>query len=183
MVYLDGSVLLMSPLYRHEWIADRLGLFVHLVTTFLKIPCTASASTTFRRFDLDKGVEGDQTFYLANERAIRGRSDLDLDVVPPPDLAIEVEITHPADDALRIYAALGVPEVWRCDGEDMRFFVLQDDGTYSQRAVSLALPFLLADEVADLVLQPNDDEQTTWTLSLLDWIRETLEPRYLADHS
>jgi Uma2 family endonuclease len=173
----------MSPLYRHEWIADRLGLFVHLVTTLLRIPCTASASTTFRRHDLDKGIEGDQTFYLNNERRIRGKSDLNLEVDPPPDLAIEVEITHPADDALRIYAALGVPEVWRCDGEQVRFLVFQPDGKYVEVEISLALPFLSASEVGDIILQPNDDAQTVWTQGLLDWIRETLEPRTRENHS
>ena len=43
--------------------------------------------TTFRREDLEKGLEPDQCYYITNEPKIRGKLELDLSVDPPPDLA------------------------------------------------------------------------------------------------
>jgi Uma2 family endonuclease len=57
-----------------------------------------------------KGIEPDPCFYIQNEASVRGKKRLDLSTDPPPDLAIEIDITsrtHP-----EIYAALGVPELW-----------------------------------------------------------------------
>src|SRR5438477_7079351 len=67
MVYLDGTVWLMSPAFPHERLSKRLGWVVEVIVEELDIPCIAAASTTFRRRIKRGGVEGDQTYYLANE--------------------------------------------------------------------------------------------------------------------
>src|SRR5262249_28301372 len=53
-----------------------------------------------------------------------GVRDLALRVHPPPDLAIEVEVTHSSMDRMEIYATLGIPGLWRLDGDELRFHVL-----------------------------------------------------------
>ena len=73
-------------------------------------------STTFSRDDLQKGLEPDECYYIAHAAAIIGKQELDLTVDPPPDLAIEVDISPPGVARQPIYAALGVPEIWRYDG-------------------------------------------------------------------
>ena len=78
MVYLDGDLYLMSPAYRHESSAKRLGYFVMVVVEELDIPCIAAGATTFRDRPKEGGAEGDETFYLANVPRIRGRMDDDL---------------------------------------------------------------------------------------------------------
>src|SRR5450759_997473 len=82
-------------------------------------------STTWKRSDLAKGLEGDECYYIQHEQQVRGRDDLDLRRDPPPDLVVEVDITHHAMERLGIYAAMGVPEVWRFDGEKIEFLALE----------------------------------------------------------
>lgn len=96
MVYLDGTVWLMSPAYVHERLKGRLGQFVVEVVVGLAIPCIPAGSTTFRRRRKKGGVEGDQTYYLANEERIRGKRTINLRIDPPPDLAVEAVYTHGA---------------------------------------------------------------------------------------
>ena len=82
------------------------------VVAGLEVPCVPAGSTTFRRRAKRGGVEGDQTFYLANEAKVRGKEALRLKVDPPPDLAIEVVWTHDAAAATEVYRRFKVPEVW-----------------------------------------------------------------------
>ena len=49
---------------------------------------------------------------------------IDLTLDPPPDLAIEIDMTSPSIPRLPIYCALGIPEVWRFDGETMVLLAL-----------------------------------------------------------
>ena len=81
-------------------------------------------STTFRREDLERGFEPDSCFYIQNEKEIRGNVRIDPAVDQPPDLVIEIDITSPSLNKLPIYARMGVPEVWRYDGERMAILVL-----------------------------------------------------------
>ena len=84
-------------------------------------------------------MEADNCFYLASFPDPR-QGAIDLDVDPPPDLAVEVEISRSALDRMGIYAALGVPEVWRFDGEALRVEQLQADGTYAAATEQPELP-------------------------------------------
>ena len=130
MVYLDGTVWLMSPAFPHERLRKRLGWVVEVIVEELDIPCIAAASTTFRRRAKRGGVEGDQTYYLANEERVRGKDKLHLKTDPPPDLAIEAVHSHDADAAIEVYRRFKVPEVWVCDEDEMR-----DPGSSAERPI------------------------------------------------
>ena len=160
MVYLDGTVWLMSPAFPHERLSKRLGWMVEVVVEEFDIPCIASASTTFRRRARRGGVEGDQTYYLANERHVRGKDKLHLKIDPPPDLAIEAVHSHDADAAIEVYRRFKVPEVWVCDEADLVILVLQPNGRYAQSATSASFPFLTAAEVYDWVQKPQTEPDT-----------------------
>ena len=90
-----------------------------------------AGSTTFGSADLDKGLEPDECYYIQNRGAIHGVIDIDLAIHPPPDLAVEVDITSWSKNRLPLYAAIGVPEVWRYDGHELAFLVLKD-GRYDR---------------------------------------------------
>ena len=98
-------------------------------------------STTFNREDLERGFEPDASFYIRNEALIRGKRRIDLNVDPPPDLVIEVDITSPSLDKFPIYARPGVPEVWRYDGERLTIYELRSE-EFVEVAVSKILPCL-----------------------------------------
>lgn len=176
MIYLDGALTLVSPGQPHERLNVRIGRFFHEVVVNLGIHTLSLGQTTWRRRDVDAGVEGDQTFYITNEHLVRGR-EVDLEVDPPPDLAIEVVHSHKADGALETYRRLGVPEVWVCDENRVRILILGADGAYNEATHSLALPFLAAAEIFAQVQQPAGMSDLDQIHSVRRWVREVLVPR------
>lgn len=177
MVYLDGELLLMSPSLSHEHLKSRLGQFVREVAVGLDVDCRPTSQTTFRRRSRRGGVEGDETFYLANEARIRGKTAIDLRVDPPPDLAIEAVFSHDADAAIEVYRRFGVPEVWVCDPFGLTILVRQPDGRYAESPASAAFPFLTADEVSEWVHRPQVSSETGWRRDLRRWVAEALPAR------
>ncbi len=178
MVYIDGSLLLLSPSYIHESLKELLGAFILTLVAELEIPCLMAGSTTFRRRAKRGGVEGDQTYYLANFGRIRGKKKISLKVDPPPDLAIEVVVSHDADDAVEVYRRFRVPEVWICDENQLTILVLQPDGQYVLSERGHAFSFLTASETHSWVSRSQDSSDTAWIIALRRWIAEVLAPRY-----
>jgi Uma2 family endonuclease len=176
MVYLDGSLFLVSPSYPHERIAERIGLFIVVVVEELDIPCITSGHTTFRRGAKKGGVEGDKTYYLASEAKVRGKDDIDLEVDPPPDLAVEAVWTHKAEAAVEVYRRLGVPEVWIADGDALTILALQPSGNYDAVESSRALPVSAA-EIHEWVAGRTEDHDTAWAKAVRRWAREVVAPR------
>ncbi len=180
LIYLDGRLTLLTTSRRHDWFAERLGDLVAAVANGLEIPWDDAGTATFRREDAGAGVEGDKTFYFGpNAERMQGPQDIDLSTQPPPDLAIEVEVTHPADQSLAAWGRLGVPEVWRFDPgrEKLGFWRRRDDGTYDSITRSAVLPAL---EPADVLAQIRLAEEMgnlRWHAQLVDWVRDVLAPR------
>ncbi|GDX96962.1 hypothetical protein LBMAG47_26270 [Planctomycetia bacterium] len=114
------------------------------------IEILSCASTTFKRPDLDRAFEPDESYYIAHADQIRPKDEVDLQIDLPPDLVIEVEITSSAIAKLRLFAAMGVPEVWRHDGSRLEMLGLEAAG-YRPLASSRGLPGLTA-EMIDAVL-------------------------------
>jgi Uma2 family endonuclease len=176
MVYLDGSLFLVSPSFPHEHLKERLGWFVNLLVEELDVPCVASGSTTLRRKSKKGGVEGDQTYYLANEALIRGKAHIDLDVDPPPDLAVEVAWPHKADAAVEVYRRFKIPEVWVCDGRRLKVFVLDASEHYAVVERSRAFPIDSTD-IDEWILKPREGSDTAWAKQVRRWVREIVAPR------
>ena len=143
MTYDEGVLELMSPKRQHENIGRLIGRLVETYTDVLQIEIQSVASTTFKRRDLKKAFEADESYYIKHAELIRPKEEVDLAIDPPPDLVIEVEITSSAIAKLKLFAAMGVPEVWRHDGEHLQIHCLQDD-KYELTDSSQALPGLSA---------------------------------------
>lgn len=139
MTFDEGMLELMSPKRLHEGVGCLLGRMVETFTEVHGIEIQSVASTTFKRKDLSKAFEADESYYIENADRIRAKEELDLLIDPPPDLVIEVEITSSAIQKMKLFAAMGVPEVWRHDGERLTMHRLQA-GVYETIAESVALP-------------------------------------------
>lgn len=177
VIYLDGDVILMSPTYRHERVAERIGHLVMVITEELEIDCVMSAHTTFRRRKKRGGVEADKSFYMANADRVRGKKRIDLRIDPPPDLVVEAVYSHAADDAIEVYRRLGVPEVWVGDKQALRILALQSNGSYRAVVASIAFPFLTAIEIFEQLELHLDDADNRWLRRVRRWVREVLIPR------
>jgi Uma2 family endonuclease len=150
---------------------------IDTITEELAIRIVAVGSTTFNREAVDRGLEPDECYYIANAGRIVKWDRIDLDVDPPPDLAVEVDITRSSLDRVGIYAALGVPEVWRFDGVEFEVLLLGADRNYTRSEQSAAMPFLPMSELADFLKDYESGDDSRWGRSFREWVRTTLLPR------
>ncbi len=173
VTYDQGEMEIMTLSYEHENRKHILGILVVELAVEMSIDICGCGSMTLRREDLERGLEGDECYWIQNERVVRGRLEIDLDVDPPPDLALEIDISRSFLNRMGIYAALRVPEVWRWDGQVLRAFLLSADGTYQQSESSRAFPFLPLAEFAKF-LEPTELSETQLVRSFRAWVREQM---------
>lgn len=178
MVYLDGSLFLMSPSFPHEQLEARFGAMVTILVMELRIPYTPSGATTFRRQPQKGGVEPDLSYYFTNQALVRGKPEIDLSADPPPDLVIEVVWTHKADASIEVHRRFGVPEVWVWERDRLRMLRLDPEGEYAPADRSLAFSALKSSEVASWISKPSDNNEMTWLIEFQDWVRRVLVPRH-----
>ncbi len=175
LFYDEGVLEIMSPLERHDRFKELLGRLLDVLTEEMDMSCRSTGSTTWRREKEQKGLEADKSYYLSSARKVRGKREVDLSVDPPPDLAIEVENTSSAIDQLGIYASLGVPEVWRFDGQKLTIHSLQGNGQYVVQTQSrFFAPEATTKLVEWLGKCDEGDDETPWIKEFRRWVRENL---------
>ncbi|MCT7965968.1 Uma2 family endonuclease [Laspinema sp. D1] len=172
--YDRGLLEIMTPLLEHEQPNRLLSRVANAVAEELDIEILSAGSTTLKRPDLEKGSEPDSSFYIKNESLIRGKRTIDLNTDPPPDLVIEVDVTSSSIDREGIYAAMGVPEIWRCDRGEVKFLQLRS-GNYVKTEHSLAFPVLPVTEVAKFLEQSQTVGETTLLKAFRTWVREQIQ--------
>jgi len=186
----DGELEIMSPLREHEKCKKVIGGMIEVLSLELNIPIEPVGSTTFRRKLLAKGLEPDESYYIQHEPEVRGSGEIDLKRDPPPDLAVEIDITHRAIDRERIYAALGIPELWRFDGEHLSAFRLtsgrprvsrlskaeRQKRKYVPISKSLCFPFLTVADLEPFVKKAMASGYTVAIRAFRNWIRHDLKP-------
>lgn len=139
--YDEGKVEVMSILAEHEEYADLILALMRELTRSLKLKLETRGSATLKRQLKARGAEPDGSCYIQNAERIIGKRRLDLGTDPPPDIVIEIDLTNESTGKFPIYAALGVPEIWRYDSEQAFFYRLEDQG-YVETATSATFPFL-----------------------------------------
>ncbi|MGA2617813.1 MAG: Uma2 family endonuclease [Thermoguttaceae bacterium] len=174
--YDQGTLEIMSPSREHERIGVLLGRMIAIMAMELDIPISSGGSTTLKDRLKERGIEPDECFYVSNEPRMRARDDYDPAVDPPPDLAIEVDISRSSLNKLAIYADLGVPEVWMHDGTALCVYQLQSDGSYTKQDHSPAFPFLPLEEVQRFLEQRNTTDESSWMRAFRDWVRQLKRP-------
>ena len=127
------------PSPEHEVDKELIGDIVKILLDELEIDCECFGSTTFKQEAMASGIEPDQCFYIQNQAQMRGKRRVNLAADPPPDLAIEVDVTSRTQ--LAAYAALGVPELWRYEKNQLSIYTLQA-GQYQSSVSSPTFPSL-----------------------------------------
>lgn len=173
ITYDRGTVELMSPSDLHERLKKLMDRILLTIAEELQLPIRSQGSMTFSNEALERGLEPDECYYIQHEAAVRGRDDIDLASDPPPDLAVEIDLSSSSLKRMDIYAALGVPEVWRFDGRSLWVYELQAGGAYRTVGRSPAFPSLPLDMVTAHLSRRNDTDETTWIRSFRDVLRET----------
>jgi Uma2 family endonuclease len=175
LTYDEGLLEIMSPLEYHDRCKKLLGSLIDVLTEELDMSRRSTGSTTWKRRKKRKGLEADESYYLVSQPKVRGKKAVDLSVDPPPDLAIEVENTSSAVDKLGIYAALGVPEVWRFDGETLTIHGLQADGQYTEQDRSRFFPPEATVKMVEWIGKCDEGaDEIPWIKEFRRWVRENL---------
>lgn len=173
LAYDRGDLEIMSPLLEHDDNGSLLGDLVFVLTDELGLPLKRGGSTTMRRRRKQRGIDADECFWIAGAHRMVGRRRLDLRTDPPPDLAIEVDVTRSSLDRMGIYAALGVPEVWRLEGDSLTFHVLGPDGSYVEAAISRSIPLVTpADLLGFLKKAQAAGDENPVLREFREWIRQ-----------
>lgn len=165
IAYANGILEIMAPLPEHERSKVLLADFVKTLLKVQKRAWEPLGSTTFKRLSMTAGIEPDDCFYIQNYKAVIGKNRLDLTTDPPPDLALEIDLTSRTE--LNAYEALGVPELWVYEDGKLKINVLRE-GKYVESQTS---PTFLNVEVIKIIprfMQRAKEVGVTQTLEELE---------------
>lgn len=129
---------------------------------------------TFQREELDRGFEHDDCFWIANETAVREKMTWEPDKDPPPDLALEIEVSRSALNRMALFAAFRIPEVWCYDGAELRIYLLQADGTYQLSERSLAFPLIPVKELVRFFPPIGNTDYLGAVAAVRAWVRSLI---------
>ncbi|WGV24952.1 Uma2 family endonuclease [Halotia branconii CENA392] len=176
LAYNEGYLEIMTPLGEHENTNRFIDDLMRILADELNLNLKKFGSLTLKRDDIRRGIEPDSCYYIQNEPVVRGKKDIDLKYDPPPDLVVEIDITNSSLNKRSIYAALGVPEIWLYDGQNLKFFVLSEQvQTYKQVKQSPTFPVLTKNVVLQLIEQSLTDGETATLRSFRAWLKQRLE--------
>ncbi|MDF5719179.1 MAG: Uma2 family endonuclease [Rhizonema sp. PD37] len=173
IAYSERILEIMAPLPEHETAKVFIGDFVKILLDEMSIEWISLGSTTFKQQLMAVGIEPDDCFYIQNCARMVGRERLDLTVDPPPDLAIEVDLTSRTQ--ISAYEALKVPEVWCYHRGNLQISVLQD-GFYVDSLASRIFPdFPLLEIIPQFIKRGQIEVMSSVRRAFQQWVRSAIE--------
>jgi Uma2 family endonuclease len=170
--YSHGYLEIMVPLPEHEKAKEIIGDVIKILLDRLNIDYDALGSTTLKSERMTQGVEPDACFYIQNQALVLGKSRLDINIDPPPDLAVEIDLT--SRTPLENYRLLGVLELWRYGKQGLQIEVLQD-GKYIRSDSSPTFPDL---PIVDLINRYVQQSQVVGSSQAIkafkQWVQDNL---------
>ena len=119
------------------------------------------------------GKEADECFYIQNEAAVRSKLKIDITVAPPPDLAIEIDVSNSSLDKMAVYADLKVPEVWCWQGGKLTVNILTN-AVYVESETSLAFESFPAQELARFIQLDSQLGENARLREFREWVRQKI---------
>ena len=170
--YDDGRMEIMAPSIPHEGAKNVIHDFVVVLRDELDVDIESEGSATYRSQWKAKGAEPDDSFFVQNASAIIGRHEqYNIERDPPPDIVVENERASASLDKFAIYAALGVPEIWRERKKVVRFYVL-NGASYVEVSNSRAFPFLDSTTLSEFLAQGFAEGSRKTARAFRAWVRE-----------
>jgi Uma2 family endonuclease len=173
LTYDRGTLEIRMPLAPHETYKKILGRLIEAATEELDLEIRSLGSLTCSREDLAKGLEPDQCYYIQNEKKVRGVEQIDLEKLPPPDLAVEIDITSSSLDRFSIYADLKVPEIWRYDGRSLVIYGLVGS-EYLTQDRSITLPILRTEDILRFLSLSASIGENNLVKQFRQWLRSAI---------
>ncbi len=169
VAYYQNQLEIRMPLPEHKFDKEIIGDMVKILLEELEVERECYGSTTFKRRDMVAGIEPDNCFYIENYRLMIGKRRLDLTVDPPPDLAIEVDVTSKTQ--LSAYKTLGVPELWQFSQGRLKIHVLEG-GDYLESSLSPTFPkFPIIEGISQFVQMSLTQGSSAALRAFRKWVR------------
>lgn len=173
IAYADGILEIMTPLPEHEYLKERISDTIKDAAEILELDCECLGSTTWKREIKKAGIEPDNCFYFQNEPLIRGKLTFDLNYDPPPDLALEIDLSSKSIDRFPIYSRLEIPEIWCYDSGELKIYQLQNN-KYFEVKKSLIFPDLNIQEIPSIIEKYRQDGRRIFRQAIKEWINQSL---------
>ena len=170
----QGTLEIMTTSQEHEKYKSWLGRLIEVLAEESRLRIEPGGNMTFQREDLEKGLEGDNCWWIEHEEQVRGKLVWDSTVDPPPDLALEIEVSRAAVARMPIYAALKVPEVWCFDGRSLRVYLDDSDGSYRLSDDSPTFPGIPIAELVRFAIPRKDKDYLSVIREFRAWVRAQL---------
>jgi Uma2 family endonuclease len=174
ITYDNGSLHVMTISAEHEKYTLFINSLIAGIRLRLRMDILAFGSATMRKPKRSAGHEPDACFYVQTAPLIGNRVQLDFETDPPPDIVVEIDLHHDSRSRFRVYAALGVPEIWRFDGQAMTIYHLSEVGDgpqYISRNTSAALPMLNATLLTEMLERMRRDGELSALLAFDEWLQ------------
>lgn len=170
--FAGGILEIMTLSQEHEWTKKILARFIENLSIALGVRMTSAGSATLKRQLKERGLEPDESYYIANYALVRGLKRINLNRHPPPDLVVEVDVASKLLDRLEPYARLGVPEIWQHDRRGVRFLKRATETTYRAVKYSLSFPQVSSDDINRFLARQDDLDEFDLVNAFIAWARE-----------
>ncbi len=171
VAYDNGTLEIMTPLPEHEYYKESISDAIKDISEELEINYESYGSTTWKREISKAGIEPDNCFYFQNEARVRGQLKFDLNQDPPPDLALEIDLTSKSLNRFPIYARLGIPEIWCYDSGELKIYQLQNE-KYVEVETSSIFPMLRVQEIPSIIDQSRPNGRRAIRQAIRNWVRQ-----------
>jgi Uma2 family endonuclease len=170
IAYDNGLLEIMAPLPEHEYFKQSISIAIEDIAEALDQDYESYGSTTWRRQAEQAGLEPDNCFYFQNEALVRGKLKFDLSQDPPPDLALEIDVTSKSLDRFPIYVRLRVPEIWCYEAGTLTIYVLNGE-QYTQAEQSRVFPSLRVQELPQLIRAHREQGRLALRRAVREWVK------------
>lgn len=171
LTYHRGVLEILTFSKLHEILSEVLGGFVKVLAKEYGLEVQSVGSMTMHAEELQSGGEADKTYYIRHEEVVREREEYNPAIDPPPDLAVEVDLSSSSSRRMLVFAELGIPELWQYDGERLVFKSLGEDGKYQVIEQSLSFPRLSAADLQSFVDRRGTMGEIALDDELAKWVR------------
>jgi Uma2 family endonuclease len=172
VAYYQGVLEIRMPLPEHEVTKELIGDMVKLLLDELELDWEGYGSSTFKRSEMSAGIEPDTCFYIQNASKMIGKRRIDLSVDPPPDLAIEIDITSKTQ--LSAYVALKVPELWCYANDKLQVFLLEQGEYIEVENSSIFAELPIIEGILQFLQLSLTQGSSTARRAFRQWVREML---------
>ena len=173
IAYSNGTLSITAPMPKHEKSKVCIGDFVKILFDELEIDYVSYGSTTFKNEAMSKAVEPDDCFYLKHADQMASKNRIDLSVDPPPELAIEVDVTSKTQ--LEAYQGLGISELWRFDSGELRIDLMQAGRFIEVQESSFFPGWPIKDMLVQYLKDARTMNQRKVKKNFRDWVIRRLE--------